>query len=245
MLKFFRRIRQKLLDKGSLRKYSLYALGEILLVMIGILLALQVNNWNEGRKEKKLELQLLEGLKSDLNGSINDMTQVLRIDSIMINNGELLIEILENEASTYQDSMAQLFGWIEIWDPFEPRMMAYENLRSIGYDVISNNTLRSNIVYLFDNGYARQKTLSATVVSILPNQLDIIIKYLRTGENILHKRPNDFEKIKKNEEYLNYLSWMVAARKAMVDVSRLTLSQMVDVRNQIDQELGYRSELKQ
>ena len=56
MLKFFRRIRRKLLNEGSLRKYLVYAIGEILLVMVGILLALQVNNWNEGRKLKALEL---------------------------------------------------------------------------------------------------------------------------------------------------------------------------------------------
>jgi hypothetical protein len=46
MLKFFRRIRRKLLDEGSLRKYLVYAIGEITLVVIGILIALQINNWN-------------------------------------------------------------------------------------------------------------------------------------------------------------------------------------------------------
>lgn len=47
MIKFFRRIHQKLLTEGKLSKYLFYALGEIALVMIVILLALQVNNWNE------------------------------------------------------------------------------------------------------------------------------------------------------------------------------------------------------
>lgn len=244
-MKIFRRIRQKLLDKGRIRKYSLYAIGEILLVMIGILLALQVNNWNEAKKEKKLEFKLLQGLKSDLNGSINDMGVVLEVDSIMVSKGERLLRILEDETSTYQDSMAQLFGWIEIWEPFEPRMMTYENLRSLGYAVITNDTLRSNIIYLFDNGYAMHKTLSSTVVSILPNQVDMITKYLRTGQNILQKQPNDFEKIKKDNEYLNYLSWIVAARKSTMGASRNTLRKMIKVRNQIDQELNARVDMEE
>ena len=50
MIKFFRQIRYNLMSENKTGKYIKYALGEILLVMIGILLALQVNNWNEGRK---------------------------------------------------------------------------------------------------------------------------------------------------------------------------------------------------
>ena len=66
MVHFFRRIRQKLLANNQMKKYILYAIGEIALVMIGILLALQVNNWNEGRKNRLKEKVYLENLKSDL-----------------------------------------------------------------------------------------------------------------------------------------------------------------------------------
>ena len=69
MIKFFRKIRQKLLEQNRVSKYLLYAFGEIILVVIGILIALQINNWNEGRKEKaeekKLVKQLLEDTKND------------------------------------------------------------------------------------------------------------------------------------------------------------------------------------
>ncbi|MBK7873993.1 MAG: hypothetical protein IPJ74_26755 [Saprospiraceae bacterium] len=59
MLRFFRNIRRRLLDSGSLRKYLVYAVGEIILVVIGILIALQINNWNEGRKDRKPQIQTL------------------------------------------------------------------------------------------------------------------------------------------------------------------------------------------
>ena len=66
MIKFFRKIRHNLLLENKTRKYFKYAIGEIFLIMIGILLALQVNDWNESRKNRKTEIQFLKGIKQDL-----------------------------------------------------------------------------------------------------------------------------------------------------------------------------------
>lgn len=66
MIKFFRKIRYDLMDKNKTGKYLKYAIGEIILVMIGILLALQVNTWNEKRKNLILEKEFKIGLKNDL-----------------------------------------------------------------------------------------------------------------------------------------------------------------------------------
>ncbi|MGB5431159.1 DUF6090 family protein, partial [Eudoraea sp.] len=66
MINFFRRIRKKLADDNTPLKYMRYALGEIVLVMIGILLALQVNNWNEGRKLVEREITLLNNIREDI-----------------------------------------------------------------------------------------------------------------------------------------------------------------------------------
>ena len=64
MLRFFRKPRQKLLPDNKFSKYLLYAIGEIVLVVIGILLALQVNNWNETRKDRLTEREILQNLRS-------------------------------------------------------------------------------------------------------------------------------------------------------------------------------------
>ena len=66
MIKFFRKIRQDLLSKGKTGKYLKYAIGEIVLVVIGILIALSINNWNEDRKDQYQELKYLIGIKTDL-----------------------------------------------------------------------------------------------------------------------------------------------------------------------------------
>ena len=73
MLRFFRKIRQKLLLQNQVVKYLLYAIGEIILVMIGILLALQGNNWNQKNQKEERILTYLENLKSDLYNDIERM----------------------------------------------------------------------------------------------------------------------------------------------------------------------------
>ena len=66
MIKFFRKIRQNLLMENKTGKYFKYAIGEIILVVIGILIALQINNWNEVRKERKQEKEFITSVKKDL-----------------------------------------------------------------------------------------------------------------------------------------------------------------------------------
>ncbi len=65
MIKFFRKIRQNLLSEGKTGSYLRYAIGEIVLVMIGILLALQVSNWNENRKDRISERKILDNIHED------------------------------------------------------------------------------------------------------------------------------------------------------------------------------------
>ena len=65
MIKFFRKIRQRLLTENKFSKYLIYSIGEIVLVVIGILLALQVNNWNEGKKDNAESIKILKKLQAE------------------------------------------------------------------------------------------------------------------------------------------------------------------------------------
>ena len=69
MIPFFRKIRKKMADDNKPVKYMRYAIGEILLVVIGILIALQVNNWNEKKKIYKNEQIFLNDLKYEINSN--------------------------------------------------------------------------------------------------------------------------------------------------------------------------------
>ena len=66
MIRFFRILRKRLLTENRIGKYLLYAVGEIVLVVIGILIALSINNWNEAKKNRLQEIAILNNIKQDL-----------------------------------------------------------------------------------------------------------------------------------------------------------------------------------
>lgn len=99
MLHFLRRLRILLLGKGHLRQYFIYAIGEILLVMIGILLALQVNNWNTVRVNRVLEAVYRRGVLVDLRLTARNMSTHVRRWNSMAEATDYLIEVIEDPSS--------------------------------------------------------------------------------------------------------------------------------------------------
>ncbi|WP_296317133.1 DUF6090 family protein, partial [Winogradskyella sp. UBA3174] len=77
MIKFFRKIRQQLLTENKINKYVLYAIGEIVLVVIGILIALQLNTWKENNTNRQVETTYLKGILNNLDQDINSLKLLL------------------------------------------------------------------------------------------------------------------------------------------------------------------------
>ena len=89
MINIFRKIRQNLVNNGNTSKYLKYAIGEIALVMIGILLALQINNWNEDSKKNTLRIKYISSLIEDLKQDTTLIANQYRFykgDTIKLNN---------------------------------------------------------------------------------------------------------------------------------------------------------------
>ena len=117
MFKFFRNIRQSLLMKDKISKYYKYAFGEIILVVIGILIALSINNWNEARKNRIEQLIL-----------INNIIEDLRLDSIHINKSlsevgnqkRLVDDLISKSLDNEKKLNYQLIGLLRFSSDFRP-----------------------------------------------------------------------------------------------------------------------------
>ena len=147
MIKFFRKIRQRLLTENKFSKYLLYAIGEILLVMIGILLALQINNWNEDRKEKQFEKNLLLELKENLQSDISHNKYQINTQNAHIEHIEGLIRHL-NSKLPYNDSLN--FVRVVYFESFQVNRSAYESLKSRGFEKLSSKELKKELSKYYD-----------------------------------------------------------------------------------------------
>jgi hypothetical protein len=130
------------------RKYLLYALGEILLVVIGILIALQINNWNEYRKNRIKEVGILEELLEDIKVNKQDLANDRNAEQTFVNNTKRVLEHFIQKRPTY-DSLSHHIRLTSNSLQFSPRMVGYEELNAAGVDIIENEDLRQLIIRTF------------------------------------------------------------------------------------------------
>jgi len=104
MIKFFRKIRYDLMEKNKTGKYLKYAIGEIILVVIGILIALQINNWNEHRKIKNAEIQILHNLKTELNFNLEELKVINKQHKSEFEDGMYLLHLFGTDVSNVTKS---------------------------------------------------------------------------------------------------------------------------------------------
>lgn len=149
MIKFFRQIRQSLINQNKAKKYLLYAIGEITLVVIGILIALQINNWNEQKKDRSYEVKMLSEMIAAIEKDEEHFSQALirieRFDSVT----DYVLDISKNDV-IYNDSLYDTVFNLNYNSTFQVNSGPYQAIKSSGMDKISNDTLRSEIVNFYD-----------------------------------------------------------------------------------------------
>ena len=130
MIKFFRKIRQNLLMENKTGKYFKYAIGEIVLVVIGILIALQINNWNEQRKENITEQAILKRLEKEFISNREQLLNKIQLRNTLIENCRRLLEYYSEPENAKLDSILVFLSTIQppTFDPIQNDLVSSGNI---------------------------------------------------------------------------------------------------------------------
>ena len=146
MIPFFRKIRKQMADDNQFLKYSRYAIGEIVLVVVGILIALQINNWNENQKTRTKELTYLESIKTDLLLNVEELNNFLELRDSYVVSCNRVLDYYEDELELDLVDFNFHAVNVMIWFPFTQHDNTYRELLNSGnLALISDKKIKNDL----------------------------------------------------------------------------------------------------
>jgi len=136
-----------MITENKFTKYILYAIGEIVLVVIGILIALAINNNNGERKTRTKELNYLSGIKSDLNLNLIELKTFITTREISVRSAETVLDFFNNKKEVVLDEFNLNSLNVQIWYPFKKNDNTYQELINSGnLAIISNDSIKDILI---------------------------------------------------------------------------------------------------
>lgn len=251
MIKFFRRIRQQVLFENRFSKYLIYAIGEIILVVIGILLALQINNWNENRKQNELQKTYLEDLKNDLSIDVETLSHMISMNEEKLNNVQNILTIITSKDQFTQENkvlLHQLLGTLFTENYFIPEKGTINQIEaSSSGNIIKNKQLRDSIFRYYSERERVEKNMEQSLQIYQHNYITPSLLSLGIDPSVSESffgKKYDVPIIKKsevlnNKEYLGALSLKFGTTKNQNITYRRSKNKALKILAMITTELNH------
>ena len=241
MIKFFRKIRYDLMEKNKTGKYLKYAIGEIVLVVIGILLALSINNWNLDRRDKLKEIELLKGIRSDILIDTLDFNEIINWYQYLIKGNTELSNHIINQGEI-DSSFVYLFkSMIGSDSHFLYNQTHFKEAQQKGLAIISNQKLRKNISRLYEYDYVFYQTVENEkeqfdIYRMMNKNLDHYLEYDSTG---LTMSSVLYNKLLADKNLSFQIKRAIGLKKQLLNLCQLTLTNALNLEKLITNELKH------
>ena len=216
MIKFFRHIRRSLIQKNQMGKYFKYAIGEIILVVIGILIALQINNWNEKRKENLFEKKVLSEILMGTEEDLKEMKYALDSLNDSQKSSHALLSHL-NDRKPYHDSLDVDFAkQFQLWS-LSPNTTAFEMAKTEGLHIIKNDSIRLLTAKVNEYTFDYIRVLESRFQDYKTN---IVLSYtlpLFDSYNFEKMKPRNYETLTEDATYLGIIKTLSLMRKRYLE----------------------------
>jgi hypothetical protein len=212
--------------------------GEFILIFLGILIALQVDNWNQSRQDRKLERNLLSEMRSNLIATQEDIEYNIMMQERYLNSTEVVIDFLKSELP-WHDSLGYYFTRIMAGTVFDHNNSAYESLNSIGIDLVHNDSLRQQVSLLFEVRYPKvdltQDLLFTHVFDHLYPAIRTNLRTIVPGEKTI---PLNLDELRQNNGFAEDLYMTIFIYNLSIQTYDRALEETIKLIADIEEELG-------
>ncbi|MEM6722032.1 MAG: DUF6090 family protein [Bacteroidota bacterium] len=230
MIKFFRKIRRNLLSKGKTREYLKYGFGEIILVVIGILIAVQINNWNIDRQNEEKEILYLTRLTTNLGSDKRLYEYIIKEDSLLIAELKAIQNDIANHIQTINQPVED-FKFLTKGYKFGSNRTVIDNLISSGQiELLRSNYLVENILVYYRQTEHNEATIDATIKAQNSRTInDLILKF-----NSNNKKDSSYIEILKN--YIHFRIYLIEQQLESYTSQKIRAEKLID---KINKEIYY------
>lgn len=221
-------------------KYIRYAIGEITLVVIGILIAVQINNWNENKKVEKLELSLLKEMNENMEADIIDMNSNKEFHERGILSASIILSSFENNLPQ-NDSLNKHYGKVSLIPKYLRTETAYKSFKDNGMRIIKNDSLRKLITQYYEEKTQFLKDYIDAEWNVqFQDSRDVSRKFFKKFEVFSDLIPQDYNELSKSQEYRNYLNNRIGWSNVTVSLYENNIQEAESMIMTINSELGKR-----
>jgi len=208
-MKLFRGIRQSLIKEGNLKKYLLYAVGEILLVMIGISLAFQVSNWDDNRIKKNAESKYYESTRTQIADDSHIILEQIHFNNRYFAEFKYVNEIIENNDRSKMDTLGLLIRNLTQYSDFDKQGNIYETMVNSGQiNLLQNDKIVNGIRELEEMYIYINRIRNLTQYSDFDKQGNIYETMVNSGQINLLQNDEIVNGIRELEEMYIYINRM-------------------------------------
>jgi hypothetical protein len=226
-----------MLSENKLSMYLIYAIGEVLLVVFGILIAFQIDRWNENRLLRNLENVMLVDIRENLIASNANLASSISYNKTTLSNYEKILRHIREDLP-YSNSLDTSFSYMSYWSVPNFTYTAYETLKLKGLDIIQNDLLKVLITEIYEQRFP-------FLIDELKGEWElhnsIVLPFIARNIQYISAdvaRPNSYTDLKSNDEFHNLMGLKKTTREFIIQYTETLHDKIDDLILMIDHELS-------
>lgn len=233
MISFFKQIRQQLIGQNKLKKYVFYAIGEIILVVVGILIALKINNWNSDQIKHQEEVEVYKNIKEQISQNEEEILEIKDLNNYYTSQYIYANNIISQHRAQSLDTLALIVINLSRYSDFQGNENIYETLVNSGDTKLLKNRDIQNQLQRLEATYRHMNKLEDIHWEIIMKELSPELRGVINYSTLSVEKPEKLYSV----EIQNFIIESIFLTKGKDSVYNKALIQTKTIKDLVDEEL--------